>query len=114
LPQRYPVCLREWRRSGGLPAALRPKEGIICGRCSIQGQRPSCFCYAPVVRGLSMVPVIALGGRPNVGKSTLFNRLTRSRDAILADMPGLTRDRQYGEAVWQGRPFIVVDTGGLT
>ncbi len=61
-----------------------------------------------------MVPVIALVGRPNVGKSTLFNRLTRSRDAIVADMPGLTRDRQYGEAVWQGRPFIVVDTGGLT
>ena len=61
-----------------------------------------------------MVPVIALVGRPNVGKSTLFNRLTKSRDAIVADVAGLTRDRQYGEAVWQGQAFIVVDTGGLT
>ncbi|PRB84368.1 ribosome biogenesis GTPase Der [Pseudomonas sp. MYb185] len=61
-----------------------------------------------------MVPVIALVGRPNVGKSTLFNRLTKSRDAIVADVAGLTRDRQYGEAVWQGKPYIVVDTGGLT
>ena len=61
-----------------------------------------------------MVPVIALVGRPNVGKSTLFNRLTKSRDAIVADVAGLTRDRQYGEAVWQGKPYIVVDTGGIT
>ena len=61
-----------------------------------------------------MVPVIALVGRPNVGKSTLFNRLTKSRDAIVADVSGLTRDRQYGEAVWQGKPYIVVDTGGIT
>jgi len=53
-------------------------------------------------------------GRPNVGKSTLFNRLTKSRDAIVADVAGLTRDRQYGEAVWQGKPYIVVDTGGIT
>ena len=53
-------------------------------------------------------------GRPNVGKSTLFNRLTKSRDAIVADVSGLTRDRQYGEAVWQGKPYIVVDTGGIT
>ena len=61
-----------------------------------------------------MVPVIALVGRPNVGKSTLFNRLTRSRDAIVAEYAGLTRDRQYGEAKWQGRTYIVIDTGGLT
>ncbi len=61
-----------------------------------------------------MVPVIALVGRPNVGKSTLFNRLTKSRDAIVADVSGLTRDRQYGEAVWQGKPYIVVDTGGIS
>lgn len=61
-----------------------------------------------------MVPVIALVGRPNVGKSTLFNRLTKSRDAIVADMAGLTRDRQYGEAVWQGKKYIVVDTGGIS
>ena len=58
-------------------------------------------------------PVVALVGRPNVGKSTLFNRLTRSRDALVADLPGLTRDRHYGQARWGGRDFIVVDTGGF-
>ncbi|WP_167142064.1 ribosome biogenesis GTPase Der [Pseudomonas sp. OTU750018] len=61
-----------------------------------------------------MVPVIALVGRPNVGKSTLFNRLTKSRDAIVGDLSGLTRDRQYGEAKWQGRTYIVIDTGGIS
>lgn len=60
-----------------------------------------------------MKPVLALVGRPNVGKSTLFNRLTRSRDAIVADMPGLTRDRHYGSAKLGGREVIVVDTGGF-
>lgn len=60
-----------------------------------------------------MRPVLALVGRPNVGKSTLFNRLTRSRDALVADLPGLTRDRQYGEGKGSDRPFIVIDTGGL-
>lgn len=60
-----------------------------------------------------MVPVIALVGRPNVGKSTLFNRLTRTQDAIVADFPGLTRDRQYGEAIYDDKPFIVIDTGGV-
>ncbi len=61
-----------------------------------------------------MKPVIALVGRPNVGKSTLFNRLTRSRDALVADQPGLTRDRQFGEGRMGERPYIVVDTGGLS
>ncbi len=61
-----------------------------------------------------MVPVIALVGRPNVGKSTLFNRLTKTRDAIVAEYAGLTRDRKYGEAKWQGRTYIVVDTGGIS
>lgn len=61
-----------------------------------------------------MVPVIALLGRPNVGKSTLFNKLTRTRDALVADYPGLTRDRIYGHAALDGRSFIVIDTGGLT
>jgi len=61
-----------------------------------------------------MKPVIALVGRPNVGKSTLFNRLTRTRDAIVADMPGLTRDRQYGDARVGEREFIVIDTGGIS
>lgn len=60
-----------------------------------------------------MKPVIALIGRPNVGKSTLFNRLTRSRDALVADLPGLTRDRHYGEGRVGDRPFLVIDTGGF-
>jgi len=58
-------------------------------------------------------PVVVLVGRPNVGKSTLFNRLTRSRDALVADFPGLTRDRHYGEGRVGDHPFIVVDTGGF-
>lgn len=60
-----------------------------------------------------MVPVIALVGRPNVGKSTLFNRLTRTRDALVADFPGLTRDRKYGQAKLGEHDFIVIDTGGI-
>ena len=60
-----------------------------------------------------MKPVIALVGRPNVGKSTLFNRLTRSRDALVADLPGLTRDRHYGEGRVGSTPFLVIDTGGF-
>ncbi|MBI5463060.1 MAG: ribosome biogenesis GTPase Der [Gammaproteobacteria bacterium] len=61
-----------------------------------------------------MLPVIALVGRPNVGKSTLFNFLTRTRDALVADVPGLTRDRKYGEGKLGGQPYLVVDTGGLS
>jgi GTP-binding protein len=61
-----------------------------------------------------MLPVIALVGRPNVGKSTLFNRLTRTRDALVADFPGLTRDRKYGQAKIDEHEFIVIDTGGIT
>ena len=61
-----------------------------------------------------MLPVIALVGRPNVGKSTLFNALTRTRDALVADMPGVTRDRHYGVCRMGERPFVVVDTGGLS
>ena len=60
-----------------------------------------------------MLPVIALVGRPNVGKSTLFNRLTRSRDALVANQPGLTRDRKYGIGKLGNRPYLVIDTGGL-
>ena len=60
-----------------------------------------------------MLPVVALVGRPNVGKSTLFNVLTRSRDAIVANLPGLTRDRHYGVCHLGARAFVVVDTGGL-
>jgi GTP-binding protein len=61
-----------------------------------------------------MLPVIALVGRPNVGKSTLFNQITRSRDALVANFPGLTRDRKYGEARIGDRPFVVIDTGGIS
>ena len=61
-----------------------------------------------------MKPVIALVGRPNVGKSTLFNKLTRTQDALVADMPGLTRDRQYGDGRVGDWPYLVVDTGGLS
>ncbi len=60
-----------------------------------------------------MKPTIVLVGRPNVGKSTLFNRLTKSRDAIVADLPGLTRDRHYGHGKLGKKPFLVVDTGGF-
>lgn len=60
-----------------------------------------------------MLPAVALVGRPNVGKSTLFNQLTRSRDALVADFPGLTRDRRYGFGSHDGHAFLVVDTGGL-
>jgi GTP-binding protein len=60
-----------------------------------------------------MKPTIALVGRPNVGKSTLFNRLTKSRDALVADLPGLTRDRHYGHGKIGGKPYLCVDTGGF-
>jgi len=60
-----------------------------------------------------MLPTIVLVGRPNVGKSTLFNRLTRSRDALVADLPGLTRDRHYGRGIGGTKPYLVVDTGGF-
>src|SRR6185295_12003412 len=60
-----------------------------------------------------MLPIVVIVGRPNVGKSTLFNRLTRSRDAIVHDAPGVTRDRHYGEGHQGERAFIAIDTGGL-
>ena len=62
---------------------------------------------------MTAVPVFAIVGRPNVGKSTIFNYLTSSRSAIVADEPGVTRDRQYGEGCWDNKNFIVVDTGGI-
>ncbi|MFN5992760.1 MAG: GTPase, partial [Betaproteobacteria bacterium] len=60
-----------------------------------------------------MKPTIVIVGRPNVGKSMLFNRLTKSRDALVADLPGLTRDRHYGHGRGASKPFLVVDTGGF-
>src|SRR4051812_5456972 len=62
---------------------------------------------------IGMIPTLVIIGRPNVGKSTLFNRLTRSRDAIVADMPGLTRDRHYGRGRVGDKRYLVVDTGGF-
>src|SRR5262249_56670488 len=59
------------------------------------------------------LPSVVIVGRPNVGKSTLFNRLTESRRALVADVPGLTRDRIYGRVKWIGHEFELVDTGGI-
>ena len=58
-------------------------------------------------------PIVALIGRPNVGKSTLFNRVTKSRKAIVDPTPGVTRDRQYERVEWDSQPFILIDTGGI-
>src|SRR6185436_3530917 len=86
-------------------AARRPGAADRQPAGADRGRRPVC------VRAVK--PVIALVGRPNVGKSTLFNRLTRSRDAIVHDLPGVTRDRHYGEGRLGSRPFIAIDTGGF-
>src|SRR3990167_6364748 len=63
---------------------------------------------------MNMLPVVAIVGRPNVGKSTLFNRLTQTRDALISAYPGTTRDRQFGEVHLFDQRFIIIDTGGIT
>ena len=63
--------------------------------------------------GGNRIPVVAIVGRPNAGKSTLFNRLLRQRKAVVDNTPGVTRDRNFAQAVWQEQPVLLVDTGGL-
>ena len=97
--RRSPLRLRQQRNADG----TGDRVGIFCARSK-----------SPPVILADMKPVIAIVGRPNVGKSTLFNRLTASRDALTVNLPGLTRDRQYGKGEIDGREFLVIDMGGIT
>ncbi len=74
---------------------------------------PSATAIPAVTADRGRLPVVAIVGRPNVGKSTLFNRLIRQRKAVVDDTPGVTRDRNFATATWRGLPFILVDTGGI-
>ena len=97
----------------GEPVDLVTGSGKAAGDAphEVTAEAPDQVAAAP--RFVTRTPVVALVGRPNVGKSTLFNRLTRSRNALVADVPGLTRDRHYGQARVGEGAFIVIDTGGF-
>src|SRR5579871_4528098 len=71
------------------------------------------FGYPETIPMSAKLPVVVIVGRPNVGKSTLFNRLVGKRVAVVEDTPGVTRDRLYAECTWNGKKFMVVDTGGI-